>query len=89
MILINGDHQVDGTERETALRFLCPQQDPMDIPKLLKQLREELAILNEAIMNLEQLEAGRSNRRGRPPKWLKEARLAEKKTRNGKSADSQ
>jgi hypothetical protein len=56
----------------------------MDIPKIMKQLREELAILNEAILSLERLDAGRSQRRGRPPKWLKEARASMTKL-NGKT----
>jgi hypothetical protein len=51
----------------------------MDIPKIMRQLREELAVVDEAILSLERLDSGRSKRRGRPPKWLKEAKASIKK----------
>lgn len=42
----------------------------MDIEGMLQQLREERTALEEAIVTLERLAAGRGKRRGRPPKWL-------------------
>jgi hypothetical protein len=42
----------------------------MDIGKILQELREERAQLEEAILAIERLAIGRTRRRGRPPKWL-------------------
>ena len=41
----------------------------MDITKILEELRQEHAQLEEAILSLERLAAG-GKRRGRPPAWL-------------------
>ena len=46
----------------------------MDVNKILSELREERANINDAIANLERLARGPGKRRGRPPKWLTEAR---------------
>ena len=46
----------------------------MDVNRILSELREERANLIDAITNLERLARGRGKRRGRPPKWLAEAR---------------
>jgi len=46
----------------------------MDVTKMLSELREERAQLEEAIMTLERLAQGTGRRRGRPPLWLVEAR---------------
>lgn len=48
----------------------------MEIDKILKQLYAERAALDASIVAMEQLamETGATKRRGRPPKWLKEAR---------------
>jgi hypothetical protein len=46
----------------------------MDLPKILMKLHEELANLNVTILTLEQMEATTTRRRGRPPKWLIEAK---------------
>jgi len=46
----------------------------MDVTKILEELREERAQLEEAIISLERLASGRGKRRGRPPAWLQEAK---------------
>jgi hypothetical protein len=46
----------------------------MDVTKILDDLRRERAQIEEAIMTLERLAEGRGKRRGRPPRWLSEAR---------------
>ena len=42
----------------------------MDINKMLSELREERAAIEEAILILERLARGRGKRRGRPPLWM-------------------
>ena len=42
----------------------------MDIAKMLLELRQEREQIEEAIMTLERLAAGRGRRRGRPPAWM-------------------
>ena len=42
----------------------------MDITKMLQELREERAGVEEAILVLERLASGRGRRRGRPPAWM-------------------
>ena len=50
----------------------------MDIIKLIKELRGELQHVEQAILAFEQVaEGGGAKRRGRPPKWLVEARKQE------------
>jgi hypothetical protein len=47
----------------------------MDLNNTLKELREERQRIEEAILSLERLILSRGQRRrGRPPKWLAEAR---------------
>jgi len=47
----------------------------MDLPKILRLMHEELANLNTTILALERMQAASSGkRRGRPPKWLTEAK---------------
>jgi hypothetical protein len=46
----------------------------MDVAKILSELRQERAQLEEAIMSLERLVSGRGRRRGRPPAWMAEAK---------------
>ncbi len=46
----------------------------MDVAKILDDLRRERAQIEEAILTLERLAEGRGKRRGRPPRWLAEAR---------------
>jgi hypothetical protein len=50
----------------------------MDINKMLGELREERAQIEEAILTLERLAKGRGKRRGRPPAWLADARKRDK-----------
>ena len=42
----------------------------MDVSKILTELREERAQIEEAILSLERLATGRGKRRGRPPAWM-------------------
>jgi hypothetical protein len=42
----------------------------MDLTKMLVELREERAQIEEAILILERLARGRGKRRGRPPLWM-------------------
>jgi hypothetical protein len=44
----------------------------MDLLKMLADLRQERAQIEEAIMTLERLARGRGRRRGRPPAWMTE-----------------
>ena len=46
---------------------------PMDILKMLAELRQEHAAIEEAILVLERLAGGRGRRPGRPPAWMKAA----------------
>jgi hypothetical protein len=51
----------------------------MDISKMLAELRQERAAVEEAIMILERLARGRGKRRGRPPLWMSEGQPAVKR----------
>jgi hypothetical protein len=64
-----------------ALGVCSADNASMDLPKILKQLRDEFAQLNESILALERMEAGRTRRRGRPPIWLAEAKRITKPKR--------
>jgi hypothetical protein len=57
----------------------------MDIMKMLAEMRQELAAIDEAILALHRLATGRGRRRGRKPDWMKEA-IAPK--RRGRSPGS-
>jgi hypothetical protein len=46
----------------------------MDLTKMLFQLRSEREQIEQAILVLESLAKGGGKRRGRPPKWMTEAR---------------
>ena len=48
--------------------------DSMGLEKVLKELREERQAVVEALTALEELIASKQVMRGRPPKWLVEAR---------------
>lgn len=51
----------------------------MDVNKILQQLREERAQVEEAIITIKRLAvSGHARRRGRPPKWLSEERASQK-----------
>ncbi len=45
----------------------------IDVAKILADLKEEKEQLEQAILTLERLAAGRAPRRGRPPAWIPEA----------------
>jgi hypothetical protein len=47
----------------------------MDVSKILTELREERAQIEEAILSLERLARGRGRRRGRPPSWMSEVTM--------------
>lgn len=51
----------------------------MDVKKILEELRFERDLMEDAILNLERLKASGVKRRGRPPKWLQEARARQPK----------
>ena len=42
----------------------------MDITKMLAELRAEREQIEQAILVLERIAAGRGRRRGRPPAWM-------------------
>ena len=46
----------------------------MDVSKILSELRVEREQIEEAILSLERLATSRGRRRGRPPKWMSEAK---------------
>ena len=55
---------------ETLIHFRRAMMDRMDIEKMLSELRAERDGVEQAILVLERIAAGRSKRRGRPPKWM-------------------
>jgi hypothetical protein len=42
----------------------------MDLPGIIKELRNELIMVEQALLSIERLAVGHEKRRGRPPKWL-------------------
>lgn len=44
----------------------------IDVAKILVELKQEKEQLEQAILTLERLAAGRGPRRGRPPAWMPE-----------------
>jgi hypothetical protein len=53
----------------------------MDVSKILVELREERAQIEEAILSLERLARGRGRRRGRPPAWMSEISTTKRRGR--------
>jgi hypothetical protein len=53
----------------------------MDILKMLADLRQERAQIEEAIIALERVTLGQGKRRGRPPAWLKEVSAPKRRGR--------
>jgi hypothetical protein len=53
----------------------------MDVSKILAELQEERAQIEDAILSLEKLARGRGSRRGRPPAWLAEADMPKRRGR--------
>jgi hypothetical protein len=62
---------VSGLRHET-LPKVSREGVQMDVSKILVELREERAQIEEAILSLERLARGRGRRRGRPPAWMSE-----------------
>lgn len=46
----------------------------MDVRKMITELREERACVEQALVSLERLSLKRVPRRGRPPSWIKAIR---------------
>ena len=55
----------------------------MDIRMIIAHLREELALLDEAIIRFENLTHHHTPRRGRPPSRLKATDVSEPRKRDG------
>ena len=55
----------------------------MNLIKMIEELRQERRSLDEVLMALENLAAGRGRRRGRPPAWMTALRR-ERGKRRGK-----
>lgn len=53
----------------------------MDVTKILAELRQERAQIEEAILSLERLAMGRGKRRGRPPAWMAEVEAPKRRGR--------
>jgi hypothetical protein len=53
----------------------------MDILKMLAELRQERAQIEEAIIILQRLSLGQGKRRGRPPAWMVAAKEGAPKRR--------
>jgi len=49
---------------------LC-NDEPMDLTKMLAELKSERDAMDQAILVLARIAAGRGRRRGRPPAWMK------------------
>ena len=45
---------------------------PMDVVRMLEELKREREAIEEAILTLERLAKGQIRRRGRPPGWMRE-----------------
>jgi hypothetical protein len=65
---------MEGVSRLLNGRRLGWDNGSMEIEKMLQELRTERDQINEAILTLERLAAGRGRRRGRPPAWMKQAK---------------
>lgn len=55
----------------------------MNLPKILEELREELALLDELLIGFDKLALKRGPSRGRPPAWSKVAGATAPKSGNG------
>jgi hypothetical protein len=53
----------------------------IDVAKILAELKEEKEQLEQAILTLERLAAGRGPRRGRPPAWMSGETLPKRRGR--------
>lgn len=59
----------------------------MDLEKALRELREELEGINEALVVLERLATSAPRPKGRPSTWLSEARSAALKPKKRGASD--
>ena len=62
---------------QPALRYAST----MDVLKMIAELQQERAQIEEAIIAIERLASGRGKRRGRPPAWMKEASTPKRRGR--------
>ena len=53
----------------------------MDVLKMLAEMRQERAQIEEAIMVLQRLSLGQGKRRGRPPAWMAAAAVPKRRGR--------
>jgi hypothetical protein len=53
----------------------------MDVLKMLAELQQERAQIEEVIISLEPMEMGQGKRRGRPPAWMKAASAPKRRGR--------
>jgi hypothetical protein len=53
----------------------------VDILKMLAELQQERAQIEEAILTIERLASGKGKRRGRPPAWMTAASLPKRRGR--------
>jgi hypothetical protein len=76
---------------KTEFRWGVPRGrggNPMDVSKILIELREERRQIEEAIVSLERLAQGRGKRRGRPPAWMSGATAVDAPKRRGRPPGS-
>ena len=59
------------------------ERGTMNILKIIAELREERACLDEVLIGLEKLSLKRTPRRGRPPAWSRVTSLTGSKSGNG------
>jgi hypothetical protein len=59
----------------------------MELTAILKELRDERDLVEQAIISIGHLAAGQGRRRGRPPGWMKQMEEATK-SKQGKSPKS-
>jgi hypothetical protein len=56
------------------MNILRAIMEPMNIEKMLTELRQEREGVEQAILVLERIASSRGKRRGRPPKWMTQAK---------------